>query len=227
VRTQEERKRASMALLNSHNIRPAKWLPRIGSAEDTVIRTKEEVVRRMLGLLLISLYAEGICKGEDRKLHREWTEKIIQMYDAGSFFTPKERSFLEKKRPSYTDALPFAWQFETMAVMMWALGCLGTETALEIPARMCDAPDMMDILTGFRNYADTLDHAVLREKEAILDQADIFYRYDWVCANELLNDREDNRASWCVVMERHRALNWLINHGSDGPDEWDDVTTGL
>ena len=66
-------------------------------------------------------------------------------------------------------------------------------------------------------------NGMLRAKTRILDEADLIYRYHWAIRDAL---RRGNPSSGSlhpgVVMERHKAFNWLI--GYQGQD-WEDVST--
>jgi hypothetical protein len=57
-----------------------------------------------------------------------------------------------------------------------------------------------------------------------LDEADLIYRYDWACVEARLKQRPTPaNLNASVVLERHAALNWLIQYDAD----WDepDVNT--
>lgn len=218
----EKRKQKSIKVLKSHNIRTMEGLPVIESEEEVTLRSKEEVVKRMIGLLLISLYAEGLCSGEKRDEHREWVGLLIEKYDAHDFFTPAEKSFLEENDPDRSACINFSWQYEPLTVMLWALGFLNDDEALAIPAEICDVPRAVSAVRDYRTFGDILSDSVLRNKKAVLDQTDLIYRYDWACVEDRISDPEAGRPEWGIVMERHRALNWLIRYCDD---EWDDVST--
>ena len=224
-KTQEQRKQESMAILKEHGITTAEVLPYIESTDEITIRTKEEVVKRAIALLLIALYAEGLCTGEPRQEHREWVETLIQAYGADDFFSPKERAFLDNDNPEQLESINFSWQYEPLSVLLWALGFLELEDALGIPATICDVPKVGGAMKHCLIYKKIFKQANLRGKEAILDQADLIYRYDWACVEERIHHPENRTNEWGVVMERHKALNWLINYGYDGPQDWDDVST--
>jgi len=218
----EQRKQKSIAILRSLGIKTMDELPLIESEDETVLRTKEEVAGRTVGLMLISLYAEGLCSGEERNAHKDWIDKLIRRFDAYDLFTPNETAFLEKEDPDMSECINFSWQYEPFTVMLWALGFLTAEEALAIPAEICDVPKAVGLMKKYGSYEEFLSNAVLREKEAVLDQADLIYRYDWACVEDRINDQQENKVEWGIVMERHRALNWLINYCED---DWDDVTT--
>ena len=219
---QEQRKQKSIAILKALNIKTMEGLPRIESEEETVLRTKEEVAGRTVGLMLISLYAEGLCSGEERNENRAWIEKLIKHFGAHDFFTPNEKVFLEKEDPEESECINFSWQYEPFTVMLWALGFLSTEEALAVPAEVCDVPKAVGLMKSYKNYEEFFSAAVLRDKVTILDQADLIYRYDWACVEDRIKNPQEHKVEWGIVMERHHALNWLISYCED---DWDDVST--
>ena len=219
---QEERKQKSIAILKEFRIETMDGLPLVESEGEVVLRTKEEVASRTVGLMLIALYAEGLCSGEKRNKHRDWIEKWIKRFNAYEFFTPKEKAFLENKSPKMPECIKFSWQYEPLTVMLWALGLMDTEDALSIPAEICDVPEAVGLMKDYQSYEEFLSDVALRDAEAILDQVDLIYRYDWACVEDRIKNPKMNRDEWGIVMERHRALNWLVNYCGD---DWDDVTT--
>jgi hypothetical protein len=224
-KTPEQRRRQSLAILKEVGIEPMEGLPCIEAVEDVVIRTKEEVTQRVLGLLLVAAYADRLCSGDTRDASRAWLEQLIQAYGAQDFFSPRERAFLDNDHPTDEENYHFMWMFEPLAVLEWALGLLSVEEALAVPATFCDVTRVVTAVNSFRSLAEVLETATLRDPEAILDQADLIYRYDWVCVEDRIHHPQNEDPAWGIVMERHRALNWLINYGYETPDDWDDVGT--
>jgi hypothetical protein len=225
AKSPERRKQESMELLESLGIKSLESLPIREGGGEVTLRTKEEVVERAIALLLIALYSEGACSGEDREGNRAWIEEIIQMYDASDPFSPKEKAYLENPYPSEQENIHFSWQYEPLAVLLWALGLMEREEALGIPAGICDVAKVVGALKPYPSFNEMYDIANLRGKEEILDQADLIFRYNWACVQDRIDNPMQHKPEWGVAMERHRALNWLINYGYDAPQDWDDVST--
>ncbi|TGV30132.1 DUF4272 domain-containing protein [Mesorhizobium sp. M00.F.Ca.ET.186.01.1.1] len=214
----EERKARSIQLLQEQGVPYINHLPVIVGDEDAVIRTKEEIVQRAIALCLIAVYAAGIAENGEIAEEREFIEGIIEQYGAADFFTEKERKLLDDPNPSQTDMVQMAWMYECYWVLLWALGY---KKELEFPSEICDVSYAIDVLRSAGDYQTFYDNAVVRSKAEILDQADLIYRYDWACVDARINNRTvAGGLEPGVVMERHRALNWLVRHMED---EWDYV----
>ena len=134
--------------------------------------------------------------------------------------TPKERAVLEDCADSAA-IINMVWKYEAYWVLLWALGIVDE---LSYPADIVDCVFAIKAVSSCDTFAEFMAKVQLRDSEEILDQADLIYRYDWACVNARLKqqDAPENLNS-SIVVERHGALNWLIQADSD----WDhpDVST--
>lgn len=209
-----ERKKRSEKILKENNIPFIDHLPVIiGDDEEVKIRSKEEIVKRAIALQIVAIKGEG--------LKQEIVEKIINDFNANDFFTPKEKEFIVKKNPTDQERINFTWQYECYWVMLWVLGYI---EELSYPNNVCDIPKAVTILKEAGTYYNFFNKTNLRNENDILDQADLIYRYDWACVNSRLKgeDAPSSGLDSGVVLERHRALNWLINYSDQ---DWDNIST--
>ena len=96
----------------------------------------------------------------------------------------------------------------------------------DFPDHTIDCDFAIEAVSRHENFAALLQQAHLRDIHSILDEADLIYRYHWACVDARLKQAPMPAGmNASVVMERHAALNWLID--SDGQNDWDnpDVST--
>ncbi|MCE5168867.1 DUF4272 domain-containing protein [Paenibacillus profundus] len=216
----EARKRRTMELLTEQGIPVIDHLPVIVGDDDALIRPKEEIVQRAIALCMIAMYAGGLAEESDLAREREFIHMIMEQYGAESFFTENERDFLTDDNPDRTDMIQFAWMYECCWVLLWALGYV---EQLDFPGDICDVQSAIDVLRNAGDYDTFYNNAVVRTKAEILEQTDRIYRYDWACVNERINNRPiPGGLNDEVVVERHRAFNWLICYMDA---DWDHVRT--
>lgn len=180
--------------------------------EDKVtIRAKDAVVDRALALCYIGLKSEG--------LEQTYLDKMDKNLGISAKLSPNEKAYATAKRPTEQQKIDANWRYEGLHVMLWALGFIDT---LSYPNQMCNVADDVKIIqelggTRFR------EKAKLRSKKEILDQADLILRLDWACVSaRVKNKTAPGGLDKGVVVERHHALNWLINYLQQ---QWDDVRT--
>jgi hypothetical protein len=104
-------------------------------------------------------------------------------------------------------------------VLLWSLGII---EELGFPDEICNVSRMGKIIWGLDGVDVFLENVKLRNREEMLDMADLILRYDWACVDARINGRESAAGlNGEVVQEWHYAFEWLV--GSNGNTSWDDV----
>ncbi len=189
------------------------WVEHLPVVEDEASikqRPGDEVASRCLATVLCAVKGET----NDQSL----VDELVEKYSAKTFFSPEERSFFTNSTASKQDLVNFAWRYECVHVFLWALGYL---PELNPPNQIADVGKEAGIIRdkGPENFASD---AKLRPLREILDQADLYYRLHWAAIELRLKGNESDQVNEEIIMERHRALNWLIRYMDQA---WDDVTT--
>lgn len=215
-----ERRNKSMELLREKHIYVTPWLPLLWEKAEEPGRSVEEVCARAAALLILSLYSE--CRvGEHLSYEkaREFVAPILEGYGAEGYFSPEEKKYLDNPDSTEKEQIQFAWQYENLWVMEWALGLTDD---LFWPNRICDVAGSVRLIKKYPDMEALLAAAKLRPRKVLLEQADLIYRLHWACVDARVMGMP---APWNVeagvVMERHHALFWLA--GCDGMCSWDEV----
>ena len=218
-KTAAQRREGNIAFLKSKNIPVLESLPMIEAYDETILRSRDDIAKRAIALLIVAVYAE--CIGADMNFMESQAlqNNLKNRFEAHQFFTAKETFFLLADSPDKHIAIQFSWQYECLNVMLWALGFIDN---LTFPDDICDVPKIAGILNRYETFDSFLSASAMRDKEEILDEADLIYRYNWACVDARINARDMDSLNSGVVLERHRALNWLIGYCDQ---DWDDVTT--
>ena len=205
------RKARSVAQLRSEGVPTIDHLPLIESEHESTRRDTRAVVERTIALVIVAV------KGETGD--HEMGQTLIRQFGAAGFLTPNERAFMEDPAPTEQDRVNFAWRYEGVHVLLWALGIT---PELGRPDHICDVPKLADTLRELGTDG-LMRKAKLREQSVLLDAADLIYRYDWAVVDaRLKNEEPPADLEKGVVYERHYTLNWLIGYMDQ---EWDDIST--
>jgi hypothetical protein len=205
------RKARSEKLLKSEGATLNPSLPVIDSEAEAKVRAKDAVVDRAIGLMIVSLAAEG--------LEKDALAKDRTLFGADAFLTADEKFFLGDPQPSQADKALFGSDDESLGVMLWALGY---DAELSRPSKIAAAGPIVKLVTD-KGPTKLRDEAKLRTTRELLDAADLIYRYDWACVSARYAKTPQPPGVDCeVVTARHRALNWLIGYQNE---DWDDVST--
>ncbi|MBQ6696365.1 MAG: DUF4272 domain-containing protein [Lachnospiraceae bacterium] len=212
-----QRRDRTLEKLHARHIFVTEWLPLVETEETAHFRTTEEIAGRAAALLIVALYSECLL-GEKMSIAeaREFVTPIIADFRADNYFSPKEKAYLENDHSTEQEQIQFAWQYEPLMVMLWALGY---EPELFFPDRICDVPGIVRIMRENGSIDSLVENAKPRTHAELLDEADMIYRMDWACVDTRIHSLPAPAGmDGGVVMERHKALNWLILE-----DDWDEV----
>jgi len=217
-RDARDRQARSEEELSQFGIRTPATLPVVSTTE-VVLRPPSEVARRALALFVVALRAESLMCPEfavsDLREKRPLAVRAL---------TPKERLFLNDEAPDQQQITNFAWRYEAVWFLAWTLGLV---EVLCYPSETCDVDTLSKTFLESDEEA-LLKNAKLLPTETLLDALDLHFRLHWLVRQrqqdgkpadgEMGGDDLDPG----VVLERHHALNWLVQYGGA---EWDDVQT--
>jgi len=193
---------------------PAFLPPVIGESE-LRLRAPQEVAGRALALFLVAIRAESLATDTPLSL-AELEEKIPFEL---AHLSPAERTFLATAQPAGQAVTQFAWRYESLSLLEWALGFVDP---LPFPATLCDVPlAARNIL--YREPKEFLHGATLRPDGELLDALDLHYRLHWLVRQAQADGKPvPDGLDASVIQERCHALNWLVRFEDA---EWDDVDT--
>jgi hypothetical protein len=206
-----DRKARSISRLRKEGVPAIDHLPVIEDSKSAKTRTAEEIANRAIAVCLTAAKGEGI--------EQETIDSLVKKFGAEKFFSPKEAAFIKNPNPTQQDRIQFSWRYECYWVLLWSLGYIDS---LDRPEEACDVAKAVVFLRN-RDAAQFIKDAKLRPITAILDEADLIYRYDWAVVDARVHNKDaPAKLEKGVVKERHYALNWLIGYMNQ---EWDDIST--
>lgn len=204
----EARKARSIAILKAEGVPFIDWLPL--TAENGQ-RSPREVVGRYCALMLVSFKGSS-CDHEQSGAIRKGMGIHVHL-------SPRENAFLDNPNPSMRDRVQFSWAAEAAIPLAWAMGWIDE---LYRPDNHADTQDYARLAYD-NGVVRVADAKALRPLDELLDACDLTYRYHWAVRQASLDGKDPPAGlHGGVVMERHRALNWLVQ---DIDLDWDDVST--
>jgi hypothetical protein len=210
TKEQLERKDKYTKLVESLNIPVSESLPVIEDSKSIKPRSTKEIAKRAIAVAVAAVKGEGMPYDEVMGIVKEW--------GITSYFSHEELAFINKINVTDQERLKYAWRYEGLDVLLWALGY---KTDLPAPNQICNVKDDMGIIVNNKGIL-LIKNSKVRSINEILDMADYYYRLHWSAIELRLNDKSSESINEEIIMERHYALNWLIRYMDQ---EWDDIST--
>ena len=215
------RRERSISVLKEKGIPYMPQLYVIVPEAEALVRTPEEISRRVLTMFGVCVYSEARGGGESWDDAQKYLRKIndILCGKIDESLTPQEKHYLAEKEPGQSELAKYGWRYECCHVLLWSLGII---EELGFPDKICDVSRMGKIILTLDTMGGFLESVKPHNQEEILDAADLILRYDWACVDARINGRVSAAGlNGEVVQEWHYAFEWLV--GSNGNTSWDDV----
>ena len=203
--TVKARSMAEVARLGGKAI---EWLPVI---EETTPRTGEALADRALALNALVGYAYEA----PAPMLREW----IVANGLTQALSPEEAALLRKESEELTEQerIELTWSPEAIAALLWAGGLLD---GLPLDGELSMEAFGSLPTVGRGESGQAFRRRVrLRPYAELYAMRDLYYRAHWFARDGSLNGHDTGVFVAGVVVERRRALEWLL----DETQAWDDV----
>ncbi|MFO0962164.1 MAG: DUF4272 domain-containing protein [Phycisphaerales bacterium] len=179
-------------------------LPTLG--EVRILRTQDDVVRRMMAMHATAASAYGYPRSE--------TLGWLERFNCAAALTAGEHGFLASGAGS---PAPFAAQIEGIWALAWVVSVVGEMH----PLRPC-SEDFVKLMPDIRvgESPDSLRASVsLRASAELAGALDLYYCIDWGIREASLRGRAaDSRLSPAIITQRRRALEWVASQ-----EAWEDL----
>lgn len=146
-----------------------------------------------------------------------WGRVKIHETPARAMFTPLELEFMQSRDPPPAMINDFGWSAESAHVFLWSLGFL---PRIHEPAKPCNPPAELRLITAKTAQGTFQSEAKLRPLAELLDEADFYYRLLWAIEERQARGAPVGEHDRSIAQERFRALSWLIRRGNRA---WDDA----
>ena len=207
----KNRKKKSEKKLKALKVPINKQLPMIEDDQAVSLRTKEEIINRMIPLSIVAAKA--------MEAPPEKVEEFIERYQADELFTDEERTFLLNPHPSQHEVIQYSWKLECIWLLLWSVNLISD---IDAPSDTCDAETVFETVF-LHSKQELYDSAALKSTSDILDHLDFIYRAHWAVREAQVNHLDiPSSLDEGVVYERHYTLNWLVN---DMDQAWEEVST--
>ncbi|WP_334077465.1 DUF4272 domain-containing protein [Paenibacillus sanfengchensis] len=213
------RKQRSLAAIKEKGIPILETLPELPPLEELRVKSRDEIARRAVALLIVIQYACDIAQDGDLRESKEFVLEMLDKFGVADELTAAERDLLEQPEPESQDAINITWQYEAYWALLWALGLLDE---LGHPDETCDCDFAINVVASCESFGEFLAKTTLRRPEEILDEADKLYRLHWACVNERIKGQPAPAGmNESIVLERRRALFWMLSYRDEA---WDDIS---
>ena len=211
---QKKRRETNNNFLEQNNITVSKTMPCLHTDDEVNVRNTDEIAKRAAACLLCVQIACDIANN-DYEESVKFFKTLLEKYGVLNLLNSKENRIIDGSY-SMQDAIDMDWAYEAYWALCW---CLGLVDDLSDGSKICDCDAAISFLMNTKSMKEFIDNCNIRSKEEILDMQDLYYRYQWAINDKKVNpDSSIGELDPSVVIERRRALEWVLSNENDWYD---------
>ena len=212
------RREATLKKIEIMGIDHCKSLPLIDDYK--LCKTENQICKRFIASLFYSLLACDYMQDRDyyETDGKKITEQATDKFGLKNYLFPDEKRVFGECDESV--AVNVSWTVECSYSLAWVLGLVKTEE-MENPNSPNDAGGLFRFLQPFHDFENFEASCNMRKPSEIMDMLDLYYNYHWACVDHRINPNTNcGELDEEVVMERRKALEWLICKDQN----WDSIS---
>jgi len=203
----KNRRHRTTALLDKYGIKHTDFLPLIETEDEVVLKDEETIIKRFIATMCSIQVACSIRDNYSIEESREFFGQMLTKYGLSLEDVTNREKVVWDGTNSEQDILDVGWRYEAIYLLFWALGFVDE---LEFPSNICDVTLMFQLMKDNPTFGELVEKAKLRSKVELLDMADYIYCLRWASVDAYVNEQpQPADMSYSVLVERHRAINWL------------------
>lgn len=208
------RKQKTESILSNLGFSINAKLPVIVDETEAVLRTSEEIAKRILGFAYLGLLADDDEADVEEIVYYLKEETIWEV------LSEQEKAYFIKAELTDRDKISISWRSECMFILLWALSKIEKPNW---PADECNISNCLDVLPECLEPANYfIESASLRSITEILDETDLLFRLNWSLKEKAETTLKPTiKVNHGVVQEWQQALSWVVYKNIN----WDDVST--
>jgi hypothetical protein len=187
--------------------------------QEVVVPPVEEIAKRAAAVFSCALFSECLLV-EDGSLEmaQNLFAEVNKVYGVRGYLSEREREYVEMEPPEQPVAIQFSWQYERVAILLWALGLMEYSD----PTGICNVGEVAGILKNYGSLEELIQASRVKSSEELLEAHTRILYYDWACVDaRIKNQQAPAGLVGGVVQEQHYVMNWLV--GANGDCDWDDI----
>ena len=189
--------------------------------EEADMRKTEDIAARAIISAIMAKCAFYLYEAENPDAVKAECIRTLKRFGVQNRLFENERAVLnEEFDESLCDTV--GWRYEAANALLWALGFLEDVAEADEPEDVEAALNhTFDLINAYENLTSFVDASALRGEEELLDAFQLYWYYLWNVRDGMIFGDMPETISYDVVLERRRALQWLVFSDETDAGDWE------
>ena len=173
-------------------------------------KTKEEVIKRVMALVFIASYAEGLEKNGTIETVRNFFFSQSRKYNLAGSYTENELNFIFNTKPTKAEIETFVKEYEAANVLFWSLNMTDELTFPPLPIF---SHELISKSSKYLNLSEMSERALFKDENYILKNYDINHKVLRSALDNKFSGREiPDMINLDILESREKAFKWITSN---------------
>ena len=189
--------------------------------DETELRNLKTIAQRAIVTAVMAKCANDLYEADNPDNIK--TDCLAQLKKFGvenCLFESEQKILTDDYDESQFDAI--AWTYEAANALLWAMGLLDDIVAADWPEDVeAELNKVFDLINSYDSFDDLISACNLRAVTDLQDAFQLYWYYHWNIRDGQIFGSIPESISLDVVLERRRALEWLLYSAESDDGDWE------
>ena len=187
----------------------------------TYLRDLKTIAQRTIVAAIMAKCAFDLYEAENPDSIKKDCITSLKKFGVENCLFESERIVLNEE---YDEALcdTVGWRYEAANALLWATGLLDDIASADLPDDVeLEINKVFDFVNSYNGYEDFIGVCKLRTEAELQDAFQLYWHYHWNIIDGMLYGTDPEDIFYDVVLERRRALEWLLYSTQSSDGDWE------
>ena len=189
--------------------------------DEADVRDVNSIAQRAIISAIMAKCAFDLYEAENQEEIKQNCLQILEKFNVREHLFASELDVLNK---DYDGPLcdTIGWRYEAANSLLWSIGLVDDIVSADWPEDVeFELNKVFNLVTTYNTFDDFIAACNLKQEYELQDAFQLYWYYHWNIRNGQIFGNIPESISCDVVMERRRALEWLLYSAESDDGDWE------
>ena len=189
--------------------------------DETDVRDVNSIAQRAIISAIMAKCAFDLYEAENQEEIKQNCLQILEKFNVREHLFASELDVLNK---DFDEPLcdTIGWRYEAANALLWSIGLVDDIVSADWPEDAeFELNKVFNLVTTYNTFDDFIAACNLKQEYELQDAFQLYWYYHWNIRDGQIFGNIPESISYDVVMERRRALEWLLYSAESDDGDWE------
>jgi hypothetical protein len=189
--------------------------------DETDVRDVNSIAQRAIISAIMAKCAYDLYEAENQEEIKQNCLQLLEKFNVREHLFASELDVLNK---DFDEPLcdTIGWRYEAANALLWSIGLVDDIVSADWPEDVeFELNKVFNLVTTYNTFDDFIAACNLKQEYELQDAFQLYWYYHWNIRDGQIFGNIPESISYDIVMERRRALEWLLYSAESDDGDWE------